>query len=200
MYSHLNKSHLVKKKNSFVGYPPFPYPGAHQQQPFQHGIYPPQGQIQGRQESAIRHGIASNVMVIGRTYHGRSCTYRLTRLGISFFLIGVILLIILGVLVIRPTLNDTRLQSTRCTVISSKYTHEDISCDCGRYCTSRYPCLQIQVSYSAKRKRQTGYLYEDVYVDKNKVMIFFYLKYTSWRGEGIGETFCLKHFFQPQPP
>ena len=180
--------------NSFAGYPPFPHPGAHQQQPFQHGVYPPQaGVIQGRQESAIRHGIASNVMVIGRTYRRRSCAYRLTRLGISFFLVGVILLIILGVLVVRPTLNDTRLQSTRCTVISSKYTSKDISCDCGRYCTSHYPCLQIQVSYSVKGKRQTGYLYEDVYADKNKVTIFFYLKYTSWRGES------LKHFFPSRP-
>jgi len=165
----------VQQQNTWnsQGYPPYPYPGTPQQPPFQHGVFPPQSadEVRLRQESAIRQGIANNVTVISRTYHRRSCTYRLARLGIAFLVVGISLLIMLGVIVIRPTLNDMQLQSSRCTVISSEYTQEDMSCDCGRYCTSYYPCLQIQVFYFAKGKRQIAYLYQDVYDDKNKCSV-----------------------------
>lgn len=174
---HSQTSSFVKfgKSGIVAGYPPYPYPGTPQQPPFQHGVFPPQSadEVRLRQESTIRQGIANNVTVISRTYHRRSCTYRLARLGIAFLVVGISLLIMLGVIVIRPTLNDMQLQSSRCTVISSEYTQEDMSCDCGRYCTSYYPCLQIQVFYFAKGKRQIAYLYQDVYDDKNKVRIFF---------------------------
>ena len=86
-------------------------------------------------------------------------------------MVGIILLIILGVLIVGPTLNDLRLQRAQCQVLSSEITAEDKSCDCGRYCTSSYDCLQIQVSYYSSGKRQKGYLYQDVYDDKNKVSI-----------------------------
>ena len=84
---------------------------------------------------------------------------------------GIILLIILGVLIVGPTLNDLRLQRAQCQVLSSEYTADDKTCDCGRYCTSSYLCLQIQVSFFSSGKRQKGYLYQDVYDDKNKVSI-----------------------------
>ena len=75
---------------------------------------------------------------------------------------GVILLIILGVLLVHPALNDIQLKSAQCTVISSDVTDQEKSCDCGRYCTSYYPCLQIQVTFHANGRKQTAYLYENV--------------------------------------
>ena len=156
-----------------LGYPPFPQPGAQQHAQFHPQGFPPQTgpqEVRVQQEHVIRHGIATAVMT-RRFVARRSCAWRLTRLAISLFLVGIILLIILGVLIIGPTLNDLRLQRGQCQVNSSELTTEDKSCDCGRYCTSSYPCLQIQVSYYSRGKWQKGYLYEDVYDDKNKVSI-----------------------------
>lgn len=156
-----------------LGYPPFPQPGAQQHAQFHPQGFPPQTgpqEVRVQQEHVIRHGIATAVMT-RRFVARRSCTWRLTRLGISLFLVGLILLIILGVLIVGPTLNDLRLQRAQCQVLSSEMTTEYKSCDCGRYCTSSYPCLQIQVSYYSSGKRQKGYLYQDVYDDKNKVSI-----------------------------
>lgn len=177
-----------------AGYPPFSYPGGNQQPPFQfHPPAQPQGgyfpynstaapsrpgvqlseeESRRRQEAAIRHGIAASV--VRRPFGRRSCTYRLVRLGIMLFLLGVALLIVFGVLIVHPALNDTQLKSARCKVISSDMTGVYKSCDCGRYCSSKYPCLEIQVSYYADGEKNTAYLYEDVYVDKNKVRIVFY--------------------------
>ena len=88
-------------------------------------------------------------------------------LGVGCLLTGIVLLILLGALVIRPILN---VQSARCKVISSEYLPADMSCVCGQRCTSFYPCLQIYVIYSAEGKSQTALLYQDVYaVDKRKV-------------------------------
>lgn len=173
------------------GYPPFSYPGGNQQQPFQ--SYPPgqqhggyftynpsaaptqpgvlsQDELRRRQEAAIRHGIATTV-VRRPTFGRRSCTYRLARLGIMLFIMGLVLLIMLGVLIVHPALNDTQLKSSRCKVISSEMTADDKSCDCGRYCSSSYPCLEIQVSYDANGEQHTAYLYQDVYADKNQVRV-----------------------------
>ena len=94
------------------------------------------------------------------------------------FILGVTLLIVLGVLIVRPALNDTKLESARCKVISSVKTGFDMSCDCGRYCSSKYPCLEIQVSYDADGKKHTAFLYQDVFADKNKVRIVFYFSRT----------------------
>ncbi|XP_078355137.1 uncharacterized protein LOC144639706 [Oculina patagonica] len=175
-----------------VGYPPFSYPGGNQQPPVQ--SYPPvqqqggyytynpaaapsqpgvlsQEEVRRRQEAAIRQGIATAVVrrpVVGR----RSCTYRLARLGFMLFLMGLVLLIVLGVLIVHPALNDTQLKTTRCTVLFSDMTGDEMSCDCGRYCSSHYPCLHIQVSYDANGETNTAYLYKDVYATKNKVRPF----------------------------
>ncbi|KAJ7379895.1 potassium large conductance calcium-activated channel, sub M, beta member 4 [Desmophyllum pertusum] len=157
-------------------YPPFHYPGGNQQAPFQyHPVAAPlragvlsEDEIRRRQETAIRHGIASAVITRRPAQGRRSCTYRLTRLGITLFLMGVILLIILGVLLVHPALNDIQLKSAQCTVISSDVTYQAKSCDCGRYCTSYYPCLEIQVTFHANGRKQTANLYENVYADKNK--------------------------------
>lgn len=172
-----------------VGYPPFSYPGGNQQPPVQ--SYPPaqqhggyltynpaaapsrpgvlsQDEVRRRQEAAIRQGIATAVVrrpAVGR----RSCTYRLARLGFMLFLMGLVLLIVLGVLIVHPALNDTQLKRARCKVISSAMTGDDMSCDCGRYCSSHYPCLHIQVSYNANGEKSTAFLYKDVYATKNKV-------------------------------
>lgn len=159
--------------NPHQGYPPFPQPGAQQHAQFHPQGFPPQTgpqEVRVQQEHVIRHGIATAVMT-RRFVARRSCTWRLTRLGISLFLVGIILLIILGVLIVGPTLNDLRLQRAQCQVLSSEMTTEHKSCDCGRYCTSSYPCLQIQVSYYSSGKRQKGYLYQDVYDDKNKCSV-----------------------------
>ena len=124
-----------------------------------------------RQEAAIRHGIAASDL--RRQLYG-SCTDRLTSVGMALLLVGVILLIVFGVLLVHPALNDTQLKSARCKVISSIMTGADMSCDCGRYCSSKYPCLEIQVSYDADGKKNTVYLYKDVFVDKNQVRIVFF--------------------------
>ena len=164
-------------------YPPFSYPGGNQPSP---GYFPQnptaapprfgsqlsEEESRRRQEAAIRHGIAASV--VRRPFGRRSCTYRLIRLGITLFLLGVILLILFGVLIVRPALNDTQLKSARCKVISSIMMGADMSCDCGRYCSSKYPCLKIRVSYDADGRKNTAYLYKDVFVDKNKVRIVFY--------------------------
>lgn len=159
------------------GYPPFSYPGGNQPPPgyfttaapSRPGVQLSEEESRRRQEAAIRHGIAASVVT--RPFGRRSCTYRLIRLGIMLFLLGVTLLIVFGVLIVRPALNDTQLKSARCKVISSDMTEDDKSCDCGRYCTSKYPCLEIRVSYKADGTENTAYLYEDVYVDKNQVKI-----------------------------
>ena len=57
-------------------------------------------------------------------------------------------------------------------------TGADKSCDCGRYCSSKYPCLEIQVSYDADGKKNTAYLYKDVFVDKNQVRIVLFFSWT----------------------
>ena len=101
-----------------------------------------------RQEAGIR--IAESD--VGRLLHG-SFTDRLIRLGTALFFGGVALLIVLCVLFVLPALNDTQLKSARCKVISSIMTGADKSCDCGRYCSSKYPCLEIQVSYDADGKK-----------------------------------------------
>ena len=170
------------------GYPPFSHPGGNQPPPgyftynstatpSRPGVQLSEAESRRRQEAAIRHGIAATVVrrPFGRR---RSCTYRLVRLGIMLFLLGVTLLIVFGVLIVRPALNDTQLTSARCKVISSVMTGDDKSCDCGRYCSSHYPCLEIKVSYDADGKKNTAYLYEDVYVDKNQVRIVFHFSRT----------------------
>lgn len=157
----------------FAGHPSYP-----QQQTFQYGMYTPQPAsipVSGAQGTAIRQGIARSVVVLGRSNRSRSCTYRLTRLAISFLIIGIVLLIILGVLVVGPTINDTQLLSSRCTVISSERDGEK-SCDCGKYCTSYYPCWKIQVTYNDRGQNRKAYLYRNVYVSKNKVRVIFQLK------------------------
>ena len=171
------------------GYPPFSYPGGpgyfnypggpgyfnynSTAAPSRPGVQLTEEESRRRQEAAIRHGIAASVVrrPFGRR---RSCTYRLIRLGIMLFLLGVTLLIVFGVLIVRPALNDTQLTSARCQVISGQMTGVDKSCDCGRYCSSKYPCLEIQVSYDADGEKNTAYLYKDVYADKNKVRTVFY--------------------------
>lgn len=120
---------------------------------------------------------------------------------------GIIVLIILGILVVHPTLNDLALQSARCKVFSSMYTG-DMSCDCGRYCTSSYDCLQIHVSYSAKGKRQTAYLYQNVYDDKNKCSVqscysdstINYLDVKEFKEEygNVGQSFTC--YYNPKTP
>ncbi|CAH3043739.1 unnamed protein product [Pocillopora meandrina] len=120
-----------------------------------------------QQEITIQQGIA-NTVVISRRYPRRSCAYRLTRLGVSFFLVGLVLLIVLGVLIVHPTMNDMKLKKAVCTVTSSEMTGEDKSCSCGRYCSSSYPCLEIRVGYHASGEEHTAYLYENVYDSKNK--------------------------------
>ena len=122
-----------------------------------------------RQEAAIR--IAESD--VRRLLHG-SFTDRLIRLGIVLLGVGVTLLIVFGLLFVRPALNDTQLKSARCKVIYSIMTGADMSCDCGRYCSSKYPCLKIQVSYDADGKKNTAYLYKDVFVGKNQVRIVFF--------------------------
>lgn len=121
-----------------------------------------------QQEITIQQGIA-NTVVISRRYPRRSCAYRLTRLGVSFFLVGLVLLIVLGVLIVHPTMNDMKLKKAVCTVTSSEMTGEDKSCSCGRYCSSSYPCLEIRVGYHASGEEHIAYLYENVYDSKNKV-------------------------------
>lgn len=164
------------------GYPPFSYPGGNQPPPgyftynataapSRPGVQLSEEEGRRRQEAAIRHGIAASV--VRRPFGRRSCTYRLIRLGITLFLLGVTLLIVLGVLIVRPALNDTQLKSAQCKVISSFMTGVYKSCDCGRYCSSKYPCLEIQVSYDADGKKNTAYLYRNVYADKNQVRIVF---------------------------
>ena len=157
----------------FAGPPSYP-----QQQPFQYGMYPPQSAsipASGAQSAAIRQGIARSVVVLGRGNRRRSWTYRLTRLAICFLIIGIALLIILGVLIVGPTINDTQLLSSRCTVISSEK-HGVKSCDCGKYCTSHYPCWEIQVTYNDRGKKRKAFLYQNVYVSKNKVRVISQLK------------------------
>ena len=169
-------------------HPPFSYPGGNQPSPgyftynpaaapSRPGVQLSEEESRRRQEAAIRHGIAASV--VRRPFGGRrSCTYRLVRLGIMLFILGVTLLIVLGVLIVRPALNDTKLKSARCKVISSFKTGVDMSCDCGRYCSSKYPCLEIQVSYYADGKKNTAFLYQDVFADKNEVRIVFYFSRT----------------------
>lgn len=192
------------------GYPPFSYPGGNQQQPFQ--SYPPgqqhggyftynpsaassqpgvlsQEELRRRQETAIRQGIAATV-VRRPTFGRRSCTYRLARLGIMLFILGLVLLIVLSVLIVGPALNDTQLKRSRCTVISSELTGVDMKCDCGRYCSSSYPCLKIQVSYDTNAKQHTAYLYKDVYATKNKVRVVTLLYFPN-----IFEDLCFIFYF-----
>ena len=148
-------------------------PSYPQQQPFQYGMYPPQSAsipASGTQGAAIRHGIARSVVVLGRGNRRRSWTYRLSRLAISFLIMGIVLLIVLGVLIVGPTINDTKLLSSRCTVISTEEGGVK-SCDCGRYCTSHYPCWEIQVTYNDRGKKRKAYLYQNVYASKNKVRV-----------------------------
>lgn len=145
-------------------------PSYPQQQPFPYGMYPPQSAsipASGAQGAAIRHGIARSVVVLGQGNRRRSWTYRLTRLAISFLIMGIVLLITLGVLIVGPTINDTKLLSSRCTVISSEKGGVK-SCDCGRYCTSHYPCWEIQVTYNDRGTKRKAYLYQNVYASKNK--------------------------------
>ena len=193
----------MKNVNVFLGYPTFPPPGGPQHPPYQLGGFPPQAcapsanELRLRQESAIRQGIAATVVT--QTYRRRSCTYRLARLGIGFLLIGVTILITLGILIVRPAMNDLQLQRAQCKVISSEYTQEEVSCSCGRYCSSHYPCLQIQVAYiSAKGKWQTAYLYQDVYDDKNKVRINIIYRQLSANGHSCKRTaFLMDAFSNP---
>lgn len=159
-------------------HPPFSYPGGNQPSPgyftynptaapSRPGVQLSEEESRRRQEAAIRHGIAASV--VRRPFGGRrSCTYRLIRLGIALFILGVTLLVVFGVLFVRPAVNDTQLKSARCKVISSFKTGVDMSCDCGRYCSSKYPCLEIQVSYDADGKENTAYLYKNVFADKNQ--------------------------------
>ena len=160
--------------------PPFQFqqPGVyHPYNPGYPGTYPGVGSEEDfrrrQQERAIQQGIA-NTVIVRRRYGRRSCTYRLARFLVGLGLAGVILLIILGVVVVHPTLNDMKLKSAECRVISSQITDEEKSCSCGRYCSSSYPCLEIRVSFNANGEGHTAYLYETVYNDKNKVRIVFY--------------------------
>lgn len=161
----------------------FSYPGGNQPSPgyftynptaapSRPGVQLSEEESRRRQEAAIRHGIAASV--VRRPFGGRrSCTYRLIRLGIALLILGVTLLVVFGVLFVRPAVNDTQLKSARCKVISSVKTGVDMSCDCGRYCSSKYPCLTIQVSYDADGKENTAYLYKNVFADNNQVRIVF---------------------------
>lgn len=114
------------------------------------------------------------------------------------FILGVTLLVVLGVLLVRPALNDTQLKSARCKVISSVMTGDYMSCDCGRYCSSKYPCLVIRVSYDADGKKNTAYLYKDVFAHNNKVRIVFYYStklYVIYIHLVIESYTCVRYFF-----
>lgn len=189
-------------------HPPFSYPGGNQPSPgyftynptaapSRPGVQLSEEEGRRRQEAAIRHGIAASV--VRRPFGGRrSCTYRLIRLGIMLFILGVTLLVVLGVLLVRPALNDTQLKSARCKVISSVMTGDYMSCDCGRYCSSKYPCLVIRVSYDADGKKNTAYLYKDVFAHNNKVRIVFYYStklYVIYIHLVIESYTCVRYFF-----
>lgn len=103
--------------------------------------------------------------VVKESYSTTGCVV----VGVICMLTGMIFLVVLGVREVRPFLNDFRLETVQCKVFSSRYTDMEKRCTYHNFFHSSYPCLQIRVSYFAGRKRQTGYLYQSVHGDKNKV-------------------------------
>ena len=103
--------------------------------------------------------------VVKESYNTAGCVV----VGVICMLMGMIFLVVLGVREVRPFLNDFRLETVQCKVFSSGYTDMKRRCTYHNFFHSSYPCFQIRVSYFAGTKRQTGYLYQSVHQDKNKV-------------------------------
>ena len=69
---------------------------------------------------------------------------------IALFLLGCMVAIVLVVTrIVLPYARTVRFHDTTCNprAQDTMYTHEDISCSCGRSCQAVYPCLTVVVNY-----------------------------------------------------
>ncbi|XP_066296780.1 calcium-activated potassium channel subunit beta-2-like [Branchiostoma lanceolatum] len=85
----------------------------------------------------------------------QSATRQYRRYSCYFWLAGgmavgcAVALIVCGNVIVKPMVETDSLnfQETTCTTDRSYLTGQWITCGCGKYCSSRYPCLRVTVTY-----------------------------------------------------
>ncbi|XP_078682055.1 calcium-activated potassium channel subunit beta-3-like [Branchiostoma floridae x Branchiostoma belcheri] len=75
--------------------------------------------------------------------------------------ISVALIIMLGILIVKPAIYGRAFKPTTCTVTSADY-KERVDCSCGRNCYTQMPCLVVMVTYhNRKNGSATGMIHDD---------------------------------------
>ena len=131
-----------------------------------------------RTQQAIDRAVQRDIAKERRQQYRNEQLGRVCTAGIALLIVGLLMLIMLGILIVEPEFNDTKLKTAQCKVISNAITGKE-TCDCStsgrsgsKKCSSSYPCLQIKVAFIIDGEKHTGYLYKDsIYTSKKKVSI-----------------------------
>ncbi|XP_066268095.1 calcium-activated potassium channel subunit beta-3-like isoform X1 [Branchiostoma lanceolatum] len=79
----------------------------------------------------------------------------------SGMILVMALIIMLGILIVKPAIYGRAFKPTTCTVVSSEY-KDNVDCSCGRNCYTQMPCLVVMVTYADRKNvTATGMIHED---------------------------------------
>ena len=103
----------------------------------------------------------------------RPCTICLYLCLTLQLLLGIICLVVISILVVRPFREISTYEHGNCTPTDVSMDPDDRRCSCGKGCTSLYPCIRITVSINninyTRLSGQSSLLYENEVIMRRKV-------------------------------
>ena len=103
----------------------------------------------------------------------RPCTICLYLCLTLQLLLGIICLVVISILVVRPFREISTYEHGNCTPTDVSIDPDDRRCSCGKGCTSLYPCIRITVSINninyTGLSGQSSFLYENEVIMRRKV-------------------------------
>ena len=104
----------------------------------------------------------------------RPCTICLYLCLTLQLLLGIICLVVISILVVRPFQEISGYEHGNCTPVEVDIDPEDRRCSCGKGCTSLYPCIRItvvinNVNYTQPNVQSSSLLYENEVIMRRKV-------------------------------
>ena len=103
----------------------------------------------------------------------RPCTICLYLCLTLQLLLGIICLVVISVLLVRPFREISSYKHGNCTPVDVDIDPEERRCSCGKGCTSLYPCIRITVAINdvnyTQQNVQSSILYENEVIMRRKV-------------------------------
>ena len=104
----------------------------------------------------------------------RPCTICLYLCLTLQLLLGIICLVVISILVVKPFREISTYEHGNCTPIDVSIDPADRRCSCGKGCTSLYPCIRITVAINnmnyTRISGQSSLLYENEVIMRRKVL------------------------------